>query len=81
MLWDESARVPVLADHSSIVIKSLRMRSTDLNERVQVNHSFIVDMPEVSVSPRTGGSVRIPNFTPNFVLDLWVFCKLEEGKG
>ena len=61
MLWDESARVPVLADHSSIVIKSLRMRSTDLNERVQVNHSFIVDMPEVSVSPRTGGSVRIPN--------------------
>ena len=57
------------------------MGSTDLDERVQVNHSFIIGMPKVSVSPRTGSGARIPNFTPNFFLDLWVFGKLEEGEG
>ena len=81
MLWDGSAGVPVLADRSSIVIKSLRVGSTDLDERIQVNHSFIIGMPEVSVSPRTRSGARIPDFTPNFTLDLWAFSKLEEGEG
>jgi len=65
---------------ASIRIESLRVRSTNLDERVQVSHSFIIRVLEIDLPLRAGSGTRGSDFIPKFLLDLWVLGELEEGE-
>ena len=64
-----------------ICVKSLRVRSTNLDERVQVSHSFVIQTLEIDLPPRAGGGTGGYDSIPKLLLDLWVFGELEEGEG
>ena len=64
-----------------ICVKSLRVRSTNLDERVQVSHSFVIRTLEIDLPPRAGGGTGGYDFILKLLLDLWVFGELEEGEG
>ena len=65
----------------SIRIKSLRVRSTNLDKPAQVSHSFIIRVLEINLPSRTGGGMGSSDLIPKFRLDLWVLGELEEGEG
>jgi len=62
-----------------IFVKSLRVRSTNLDERVQVSHSFVIRALEIDLPPRAGGGTG--SYYSTLKLDLCVLGEIEEGKG
>jgi len=66
--------------NASIRIKGLRVRSTNLDKRVQVGYPFIIRVVEIDLPLRTDGSTGGSDLIPKFLLDLWVLGELEEGE-
>ena len=62
-------------------VKSLRVRSTNLDERVQVSHSFVIRALEINLPPRAGGGTGSYYSILKLLLDLCVLGEIEEGKG
>jgi len=60
--------------------RSLRVGSTNLDKHVRVSHSFIIQVLEIDLPPRTGGDTGSSDFIPDFLLDLRVLGELEEGE-
>lgn len=57
------------------------MGSTDLDDRVQVRHSFIIGVAEIRLSPGAKGGTRSSDFVPKSSLDLWMLGEFEEAEG
>ena len=49
---------------ASIRVKSLRVRSTNLDKRVQVSHSFVIRMFEIDLPPRASDGAGSYDFIP-----------------
>ena len=56
------------------------MRSTNLDKRAQVSHSFVIQVLKIGLPPRAGGGTSSSDFIPRFLLDLWALDEFKEGE-